>query len=261
MKSELEHFIEKHFSNNENPIFCDEDDSISKMKLEKIRKFILSLISLEKPDMYSKIDNELLFIEHFIFDASLWTERGSLEKKEFERVRKKEEEFFKNKQLSTSFSDKINSKTSFKNLVANVEKVFNNHINKIPTYVERLKKEKLIDSNTKLYKCFLIESGSKLPLYTNKKRGLEIFNLFYADFFINILEKHLNKIDGLFYSFSGQKESILYFMDIKAFSIYKKKCVKLDENNFISIEPMVIASRIFVKEEIRTEISDVKDNE
>lgn len=261
MKNELKHFIKKHFLKEENPIYFDEDDSISKIKLYEIKKFFQSFISFDKPDMYSKIDNELLFIEHFIFDASLWTERGSLEKKEFDRIKKKEEEFFKNKQKSTSFSDKINSKTSLKNLVANVEKVFNDHINKIPTYVERLKKEKLIDSNTKLYKCFLIESGSKLPFYINTENTSRIFNLLYADFFIKILEKHLSKIDGLFYSFSGQKVNILYFMDIKAFPIYKKKIIRLDEGNFITIEPRIISSRIFVKEEVKTEISGIKDNE
>ncbi|MFA6618578.1 MAG: hypothetical protein WCT23_05890 [Candidatus Neomarinimicrobiota bacterium] len=261
MKNELEHIIKKHFSENQNEVNFDPSDEISKDTLSVICDFLKILKPYDRPDMYANIDNDLLFIEHFEFDASAWNRKGSLEKKEIYRIDEREKEFFDNKQESCSFSDHINNKASLKNLIQNINDVFINHIKKIPDYIEHLKIDKLIDPKTKVRKCFFIESSSPFPCYINTENGSKIFNLFYADFFIQILKIYKNEIDYLFYSYAGNKEDILYFMDIRALSIYEDKCLKIDEKSFIPIDPHVISSRIFVKEEVRFGITDIHKDE
>ena len=112
MKNELEHIIKKHFYNNQNGIHFDNSDEISKNSITFIATFLNKLIQYDRPDLYAKIGNELLFIEHFEFDASAWNKKGSLERREIHRVNEREKDFFDNRQESCSFSDHINNKAS-----------------------------------------------------------------------------------------------------------------------------------------------------
>jgi hypothetical protein len=62
-------------------IFFDEDDILSVSTYGYLhRNFFSRMESFEKPDIYAKKDNALLIIEHFEFDSSNKSKKGSQER-------------------------------------------------------------------------------------------------------------------------------------------------------------------------------------
>lgn len=257
MKNELEHIIDMYFSGEINKIHYL--DKKSGKVLPKISKFISELKQYDNPDIYAKIGNDLFFIEHFEFDCSLRSSKGSKEIRERIRIDKKEEKIFNSKNSKNSknyVSDQIKSGASLENLKKNVTDIFENHINRIPDYIEHFMDDGLVDKKTKIQKAFFIESTSPYNSLVTTNKGYKVLNLFKAKFFIDFLEEHKVDIDYVFYSFFEDNVSLLYFMDIKGLNKYKRKNIKLSRNNFFPIEPHIIRASIRVKEEVRTEILD-----
>jgi hypothetical protein len=261
MKNELEHILKKHFSKKPIKIFYNELDKISEKSISFISQFISILEQYDHPDIYGKIGNDVLFIEHFEFDSSQRSKKGSKEVRERIRIDNKEKEILNYSRSSKSFSDKINSNASLENLIKNVTEIFSDHINKIPVYIKHLHNDNILDDTTNLMKCFFIESSSPFNSYVNTDKGYTLLNLFYTDFFIDMLEQNKHQIDYIFHSFEEEGEAVLYFMDIKGLSVYKKKTIRLTKDNFFPMEPSIIRAQVFIKDEVRTEITDIPKDE
>lgn len=76
MKNEKVKIISKYFSKDENIIRFEPSDN-EEETLYNCLKFFDGIISYDAPDMYNRIDNEVLIVEHFEFDASIKSKKGS----------------------------------------------------------------------------------------------------------------------------------------------------------------------------------------
>lgn len=153
-----------------------------------------NLNPFEHPDMYAVLDDKIIIIEHFEFDASKRTKKG---------MKGKEEEALLWKRIQTTPidgdlsndgelpTDKGTYEISLEQLRSNFEYTFDIHYNKIPDYIDFIKKLLNIDNdNKKILVGFFIENQFPPIVKDTKQWG----DLLYFDT-IQFATKILNSKD------------------------------------------------------------------
>lgn len=129
MKQECNHLINDYLCHN-NKIFNNGFHVVSK---EELKDTLHNLISFERPDMYAVLDDKIIIIEHFEFDASKAKSNGALKGKEEERLLCNR----MNEHITNSnehYIDKGTYEISFEYWKTNFERIFKDHYNKISEY-------------------------------------------------------------------------------------------------------------------------------
>ena len=139
---------------------------------ELLNKALRNLVTFERPDMYAMVDDTMVLIEHFEFDASKRTAKGMMGKKEESNLKKQIAVLPENKQL---FCHKVGYKQTLQDWISNFEVIFDEHYRKIPAY-----KEKIVQLQTKDIKKilvgFFIENQNSIPVFwDDKHRELRYF--------------------------------------------------------------------------------------
>lgn len=102
---------------------------------EECSEMFHRLESFERPDMYAELDDKIVILEHFEFDASKSTRKGMHGKREEalleDRIRAAPYD-------GTMYVDSLNYSISLKNWQANFEYGFISHYKKIPAYKDHI---------------------------------------------------------------------------------------------------------------------------
>jgi len=174
---------------------------------EQINEIYKNMVQLDKPDIYSYIDNNLIMIEHFEFDSSIKNRDGSdYRQKEGIINNKFKKELEKRNGHGIEYHDSIPSTATKENYINNFIAQFENHYKKIDEYKMRkeFKKYKTIKT------WFFIEDVSPLGSHHIDINGeYKTLLIFQFTEIINYLLKH-KKVDKILYGFiAGDKKRLL----------------------------------------------------
>lgn len=191
---------------------------------------ILQIVKCDKPDLLLVHHNNVLAIEHFRVDASLNTKNGSLYMKKYNKKYFGNVETEIDKRLSIDQSiirtEKVETKLSYNNLFDNMSYVLKDHYNKIPSYIDRIRKIKNLEK-VNINIVFFIELQIVFPSFTFKQDG-NIQYLFPCNDirFFEILKK-MKKLLGVIIHYDCTSPNLPYLnkliiTDIHNLNHYKK---------------------------------------
>ena len=236
MKQEFKEAIFKYIDNHKVYYLPEQENDFFKT----VEFFNSGILCFDRPDGFCKKDNSVLIIEHFEFDSSNNTKKGSQNRQEEARISRREHE-------STDISfirDQINCNYSIENYIKNAKKFFDSHYNNIQEYKKNLKKEKIITDTTEVKTLFCIEDVTALGNYDINERTPVI--LLYCDEFIEYVKDCLELDYILCFSSFGQ-ETYTWFASIKNILEYKEKALKKENIKLAELQPQVISTRVKVK--------------
>jgi len=202
----------------------------------------------DAPDMLLKKKNEALIIEHFTFDSYHVNRKGSQNRKEQNRIRRREE-LVKATDSGALFHDKINGKSSYSDYLKNVSKSFTEHYAHISIYRDNLKKHGLIDDDTQTYVLFLIDDVSPLGTMASTKDEFESkvipITLALCNDFLSLLSSSPDVNYVLSCSSAGNYEYV-WFIDRAEIDTYIKNAVNYANMNFMDFIPQVLSYKITI---------------
>lgn len=231
MKKEINKILLKYFPHEENTIRLENSNEEEK-RFNDCYRFFEDIIPHDAPDMYNKIGDEVLIVEHFEFDSSIRSRKGSQYRKSESIVNQKFEQLFDSrKERDVHYSDTIEHRCSAENYIKNITHNFNQHYSKIDRYIENLKLEGVIKDKTKIKICFFIEDVTCLGSYVLNNYRPESIVLLYVKQFLDILETS-PKVDYIFYGGSNGNKDWLWFMSRDNIKEFRKKEIDLNKKEF-----------------------------
>jgi len=227
-------------------------DNKDKGLLEKIAANWSRIKSFEKPDMIVQIEDKVLAIEHFEFDASSCGKKGSLDKRKLaERNRDFDKVIIESDTaeeplIVTSSVDCLYSPDYY---LDNFTSVFNNHLNKIETYNKHIINEKIVKSIDDIIMCFFIIDTTPLGCYYMDD-GPKSFVAFQVKECLDLITK-AKEIDCFFFGlFDGQSNSLEFIRNSPNIVQLIKGIRVLDFNHdeFFTFNPQ--ETRFFINETV-----------
>lgn len=177
---------------------------------------------LKRPDAYAVNGKELLLLEHFQFDNSKVTSKGSKQLSlDAEMDRYLSTELQKSKNNTAFCSSYIDKSGVF--YCDNFIKQFNNHYAKINEYKIAMQNE-LNTNFDRIYVGFVIEDASSLGscYYDKTIYGPNYLNLLNTKEFLDIFEKSTD-LDFVFFAMSGNPDnSLSSFISRNTINIFRK---------------------------------------
>lgn len=211
-------------------------------EFDLIAPYMKNFYIFDCPDGFSKIDNNIIIMEHFEFDSACNVYKGSENRKEIARInRESKDNFIKGK---TSSRHVINCNYNIFNYIENVTREFEKHYEKIAKYKTNLKLENLINDDTNIKVMFLIEDTTILPNLDNKT-GSPII-LVKCDKFLDLFEAN-KEVDYVLCFSEYNKEKFIWLLSRSNIEYYRKNELKLDEIEIIDWEPQVNAFNLEIK--------------
>lgn len=212
--------------------------------LKKIAENWSSIQGFEKPDIIIPIGDKVLAIEHFEFDASSVTKKGSIDKRELATRNRKfdkliqEQESFENPLITHGTSDCV---YSAENYIKNFKANFSCHYGKIADYKTHLVYEKKVKSVSDIIMCFFVVDTTPLGCYYMED-GMKYFIAFQVNECLDIISKSKD-VDCLFFGFfDGQRNSLEFLSNrievIEYIKTIKMLDFKVDE--FMCFHPQEI---------------------
>lgn len=172
-----------------------------KMIFDKYNSFFSQLKEpTKRPDSYAVLNNELLLLEHFQFDNSKISKKGSQQHK----VKAKSEREFEKKLLKANDFVVLNENLEKRGeyYIDNFITQFSSHYKKIDSYKEEMQKE-LKKEFKIIHMGFLIEDSSPLgSMFVNKKNMMQCLDLLHSKEFLDTFEVS-EKLDFALFSMTG----------------------------------------------------------
>lgn len=213
-----------------------------KVLLNSIGHNFNSAQSYERPDILIPIGEQIVAIEHFEFDASSVTRKGSKDKKNQDQ---RDKEFSK----KIDFSDLKNeplilsccneTEYLYKNYIKNFFKAFENHYEKIKKYKLNLISNDLVKNEENIIMCFFIEDTTPLGTYYLEEGMLKTLDLFLLKEYLDIISRSV-ELDCVFYGNYCGNRLALSFMKISQFNIEylkQKKLIDFTKDEFFTFKP------------------------
>lgn len=204
----------------------------------KLKLFLDNLTLFESPDIYGKINNEILILEHFEFDGSEENkeENGKIIKgmdgvaKEYKAI--KEFKQFDRENDRGELVLPMNYYQTVENYIKNFTKHFNNHYKKINKYIENLKDKKIVDNETVIYTGFFIEN--KIPPIFNNYGDIEEINLLTTKQFIEVFDDS-QLLDIVLFGGLFNEKPRLFYIDRSLIGNHKSDLRDLDNIEFLRL--------------------------
>lgn len=200
-KNEIEQFIDKYLTNSSS---SDTGKNISRTTFlsefeeNEIFSFLQNRQSFEEPDGFSLIGNTVMIFEHFEFDASKNTKKGSNLRIEIAKDRNRSIEELNKMEAKEiilpdntiyqvkEYNSYIEIEVSKDDYISNLIKQFTSHCDKRKSYETRIKCE-LQNNNLVFKECFFIEDKNILHCYDIYKN---LFNICLTNEFISIWRQY-----------------------------------------------------------------------
>lgn len=187
--------------------------------IQKFNPFFTKLReTLNRPDAYAVIEDDLLLLEHFQFNNTKATKKGS----EQHKLAAKSEQEFKKKLVKDGDFAVLNEcvERNGKSYIENFRTQFNSHYKKIDDYKAEMQKQLKKDFKN-IYMGFLIEDSSSLgSIYLNKDK-MYCLDLLRTKEFLDIFER-ASKLDFAIFSMTGNADN-LYLSFISRGSIDERR--------------------------------------
>lgn len=167
--TEYDHLIQ--FYGNNHTIGFTTFNTFSAEDKNRIKLMLKNIHAFERPDMYSKVGNDVYIIEHFAFDASKRTRNGMSGIKEENAL----EQRISDNTSENEIIDKAVYSIDKKSFQKNFEDVFEQHYKKVDNYIENLKINKIIDNEDKVHFGMFVENIYP-PLYEDWGNGDPYFS-------------------------------------------------------------------------------------
>lgn len=142
-----------------------------KEMVEKIVSKLYSIEPFEKPDMILKLDDKLLAIEHFDFDASSFSRKGSLDRRKLADRNRNFDKMIEEADVTLEpiyFTTSVDCSYTATNYIMNFKTVFENHLSKVEEYKSRLISENKVKNIDDIIMCFFIVDNTPLGCYYNE---------------------------------------------------------------------------------------------
>ena len=170
---------------------------------------------LNPPDMYAELDDKIIIIEHFEFDASKRTRKGM--------EGKKEEALLKQRIFDTPVDnkfhiDKGNYKISLENWQSNFDDTFNSHYKRIPKYKESIYDYLKKSDSKPIIVGFFIENQYSPIVYDETKIG-ELYYFDTIQFANKIINSH--ELDFVLFGSNYKGHPQIFYFDRGSFDIFQ----------------------------------------
>ena len=207
----------------------------------------------DAPDMFIKLGNHALIIEHFEYDGyHVRKGKGSSGRQKLKIIEENA------KKGDGFYSGIINAKSSLGDLLTNIARSFEQHYSHIPLYKGNLMEHALIDDHTEVKTLFLLEDTSPLGTLFS---GANEFNPDICYFmpalsneFLDILQSHPDVDYILNFSNAGGKD-VAWFIDSNELDAFREHTVDYSNMLFYPSEAHVILGKKCVS---RSEINNEK---
>lgn len=224
-------------------VLCDKSDVDT---LQKYNGFFSILKEPQRrPDAYASIDKELLLLEHFQFDNTHITKKGS----EQHKVTAKSNQTFEKKLLRNGDFAVLNERVrkSGEYYIDNFIAQFNSHYKKIDEYITEMKLELRSDFQS-VYMGFVIEDSSPLgSIYLENYRPLAL-DLLRTTEFLTLFEES-KKLDFVLFSMTGNVDNLYQsFISRNTIEQHKENAINAKEiDSFLFEQSFVASGRIDLK--------------
>lgn len=201
----------------------------------KLNKFLHNLVSFECPDMYSKIKNNVLILEHFQFDCSNENRHGmsGISTENITNIKIEN-------QLERETLYSISYEQTTDNYIKNFKKHFDSHHKKIKFYEQNLSSKKILTNTDNLTVGFFIEN--KLPPYCFESEiNNELILLFTKEF---LDEFESSTLDFVLFGGLFNQKNILFYIDKNTISAYRKKQISLKNITLCDMNEIIWNSKI-----------------
>ena len=216
-----------------------------------LQSYLASLIQFDCPDAYSVAGDAVCIIEHFEFDSTQSTKKGSKSKRVVDRIDKG---FSKVKPTEEgvalrdySYDAHHNAYNYIKNVLHNL----NNHYVKIDTYTANLKKKGVISDTQSLEIGFFIEDTTILGNVYDAggwPQPVTPVILPYCKQFLDAFEKCV-KLDFCLCASSYSSTDFLWFINRASINDYRVHQIDLETITIIDFQPKVTGFKIVVPNE------------
>lgn len=191
----------------------------------------------------------MLIIEHFEFDCYKKSKKGSQYRIEKSKIDKKYDELIPNLK-GAFFNETIDKECSLEYYLENVKTVFNQHYTKIDIYKENLLSSGLIEVNSSIKTCFLIDDVS--PVGTAVFDGTRMLPvvLFQCSEFLDILRKS-EKVDYLITGSNVSNQKYVWFFSQVSIDEYYANIVKYESMKFLNSKPHIIGGKFLLNKKFK----------
>ena len=208
-------------SNNTQGVLCCQNDEAY---LRELTLYFSSLKpSQKRPDAYAIQGNNLLLLEHFQFDNTRITRKGSNQNRISAETQRAFQKSFEEGNDFAVLSESVSKNGQY--YIENFRRQFNKHAQNIQVYKMEMQKE----LNREFDDClmgFIIEDASPLGSgYHNGK--LEYVDLTFSKEFLDLFENTAN-LDFVVFAMTGNENH-------KILSFISRQCINLQRTNQIEV--------------------------
>jgi hypothetical protein len=163
-------------------------NELDKEFLEELSVSYHEIIEFERPDLLIHLNEKLLAIEHFEFDASSKNRKGSNDKREFsERNREFDRLISETTEFPLIQNQAVNCEYSYSNYIKNFKETFSKHLSNITDYKNNIIESGLANKEEEILICFFIEDTTPLGTYRLIDGDLISCNLFFLREYVEII--------------------------------------------------------------------------
>lgn len=205
-----------------------------------VKPFLLNLKApKERPDGYAIYNNDLLILEHFEFDNSRHTNKGSKQQQTYASTERELSDYL-SKSNDTYVANEYLEKTG-RYYIENFRHNFISHYKKIKGYKENLRKE-LGTCFNKIYVAFAINDNSCLGSFYRKDGQKNYINLLYSKEFLDIFEQN-DEVDFVFFTMlDNQENKIAAFISRSTINEHRDKQYSVENVGNLSYSNVMVIS-------------------
>lgn len=229
----------KCLSNDSRGILCNEYDLAF---LENVNFYFPNLKpTIKRPDAYSIQGDSILLLEHFQFDNSKTTKKGSLQKiTSAETNRSFEKKFIDGSDFAILSENVVKNGKCY---VENFTKQFLNHAQNIENYKNDIQNELGLSFNSFIV-GFVIEDSSPLGSIYLDKFIQKSIDLTFAKEFLDLFET-ISNLDFVIFAMTGnQNNKLLSFISRRNIEEHRKKQIEISNIDHFLFENSFCASGI-----------------
>lgn len=210
--------------------------------LHSIRNWIKSIQLIERPDIIISAGDKTIAIEHFEFDCSSRSKKGSKNKKELNlRDRDFERRIdgtgLEDSPIVCTYSNDVTF--SYDDYIRNMTETFKDHYSKIDEYKRNLIESRVAIRENDIIMCFFIEETTPLGTYLLAAGELKPLDLFFIREYLSLLSNS-PEVDGIFFgSYNGKNHKLSFMKNTTENIKYLEETCSVDfsKQDFFTFQP------------------------
>lgn len=183
MQNELQHLVRTYRKNNKIEVHCTDGYNYEHSLLEKLFPY---LRQYERPDIIATQGDNLLIMEHFMFDGTKESRKGMKGRQEENQLTTELNDFYVSEPKCGMLQQKIEYVETAENYIINFQKHFNEHYAKIPDYIKHISEDEH-KTFKQISVGFFIENEYPPFGYSKNLKG-SLIRLPYTKQFLDVFE-------------------------------------------------------------------------